>query len=62
MLPPWSAAYGSSLQQVEAGLPSAGTQAAYQPFTAIAVALIAYAMVVAGAMKADAWRARTPVT
>jgi putative MATE family efflux protein len=31
-------------------------------FTAIAVALIAYAMVVAGAMKADAWRARTPVT
>ena len=32
------------------------------PFTAIAVALIAYAMVVAGAMKADAWRARTPVT
>jgi len=31
-------------------------------FTAIAVALIAYAMIVAGAMKADAWRARTPLT
>ena len=30
--PSWPAAYGSSLQQVEAGLPSAGTQAAYQPF------------------------------
>jgi len=31
-------------------------------FTAIAVALIAYAMIVAVAMKADAWRAKTPLT
>jgi hypothetical protein len=28
-------------------------------FVAIAVALIAYALIIAGAMRADAWRART---